>query len=744
MKVCCSLILLYALTAPATATLCQTPATAQDQQEEVVRVGSSEVLLDAVVKDKKGRPVKDLAASDFEIYEDGVRQRIQSFRLVARAGGTAPAAPKGAGPRVKENGPAAVASAGGRAAADPLAGVGAVALVFDRLSPEARARARQAALSYIAEGLQPSDFVGVFSIDLSLRTLQPFTNNAQLVRAAIEGAASHSPSSYASSAPQVREMENRQASLESGIATAESSLSNLGASRGGGAGGGSSLGADVAQQAFEQMQIRMAQTFEALERNQQGYATTNGLLSIVNALGALPGRKSLVLFSEGLALPTDVQSQFRSVISNANRANVAIYSVDAAGLRVESPNAETQREITQLGARRMRQNASGREDTSGQPMTRMLERNEDLLRLNPHSGLGQLAEETGGRLISETNDPGAALRQVNDDLHTYYALTYVPTNRNFDGSFRQISLKVDRPDLEVQTRKGYYAINNSDSSPVLAYEAPALALLGGSGRAGEFPVRVAAFNFSEPKRPTLVPVLVEAPAGAFAYSADAEKKTYTTDFTILALIKDESQRVVRKLSRHYLLSGPLGEAEAARRGETLFYRETDLPPGRYTVAAVAYDALTGRAGVGTAGLEVKGAEEGKLRLSSVAVISRAEKLPAGDQQTANPFRFGDVLLYPDLGGALRKSAGGQMVFFLTAYTAPGAKGAPKLNVEIEQEGRVLGRAALDLPRPDAEGRIQYAGTLPIDKLQPGSYRLKVTVTDGQSSATRTEDFAIRP
>src|SRR2546421_7337116 len=63
----------------------------REQQEEVVRVGSNEVVLDAVVRDKKGRVVKDLSPSDFEVYEDGVRQDVTSFRLVTRgAGATAP------------------------------------------------------------------------------------------------------------------------------------------------------------------------------------------------------------------------------------------------------------------------------------------------------------------------------------------------------------------------------------------------------------------------------------------------------------------------------------------------------------------------------------------------------------------------------------------------------------------------------------------------------------------------------
>src|SRR6185295_19972646 len=87
-------ILLLSLTISVIAprsTLAQIPEGSGQEPDRIV-VGTSEVVLDAVVKDKKGRPVKDLAASDFEVFEDGVPQQVKSFRLVTRD-----AAPLGVG-----------------------------------------------------------------------------------------------------------------------------------------------------------------------------------------------------------------------------------------------------------------------------------------------------------------------------------------------------------------------------------------------------------------------------------------------------------------------------------------------------------------------------------------------------------------------------------------------------------------------------------------------------------------------
>src|SRR5215213_840879 len=80
-----SLAMLAASTPPCAA---QDPA-GKDQEYERVVVGTNEVVLDAVVKDKKGRVVRDLKPSDFEVVEDGVRQEVRSFRLVTRGSGAA-------------------------------------------------------------------------------------------------------------------------------------------------------------------------------------------------------------------------------------------------------------------------------------------------------------------------------------------------------------------------------------------------------------------------------------------------------------------------------------------------------------------------------------------------------------------------------------------------------------------------------------------------------------------------------
>src|SRR5215475_4835697 len=181
------------------------PAHPQRQDEPKIRIGTAEVTLDVVVRDKKGRPVKDLTAPEFEVYEDGVKQQIESFRLALRESGT-----KADGDRGKET-PATTATAAPR---DKTANPGVIALVFDRLSPDARSMARKAANAYAEEGLMTSDFTGVFAIDMSLLTFQQYTDNSQLVKPAIEQATSRSTSTFTSNNEQTRNLAEKEVSLQ--------------------------------------------------------------------------------------------------------------------------------------------------------------------------------------------------------------------------------------------------------------------------------------------------------------------------------------------------------------------------------------------------------------------------------------------------------------------------------------------------------------------------------------------------
>jgi len=712
---------------------------AQDPaQDQKMTLKTAEVILDVVVKDKKGRVIKDLAAADFEVNEDGQRQQIESFRLVTREKASAAelAAEK------KEAAPTVAPRATNLATGEPEIGVSAIAIVFDRLSQDGRTRARDAARSYVGENTRPDDYMGVFTIDLALKVIQNYTTDNRLIREAIDRAGASSSAVFSSTAEQARSQNQRIADLQQQVSSGSSAAAAAGASGNAAAAGaaGSAAGAASVDLQFAEMTRRTLETFEVLERDAQGYSTSNGLLAVVNSMQNLPGRKAVVFFSEGLSIPPNVIAHFRSVINQANRLNVSIYTIDSAGLRAINPNDETRAEINAIGRRRVDHDPSRPE--TGRPMTAMLERNEDLLKLNPQTGLMQLAQETGGAFIGDTSNIAGKLAQVDEDLHSYYLLTYSPTNQNVDGKFRQVSVKLKKGDYDVQTRKGYFAVNATGYVPMLYYESAALVELNKPNPPSAFPMRMMGFNFPDAERKLRTVVEVAAPMNAFTFVENREKKTFATDFTVLALIKDQSKQVVAKLSRQYALTGPLDKLNPTRAGQMLFYREAELPPGQYTIEAIAHDAPTGKASVQRSTIEIPDPDETKLRLSTVSLIQRAEQSPAS-QNKDSFFQIGDVMIYPNLGEAFKKSAK-QVGFYFVVYLAKGSKPISEFTLQVTQGKTMVADFPLKLGAPDAQGRIAYASALPIDGLNPGTYALKITVKDGQNSVTRSQSFTVEP
>jgi hypothetical protein len=128
-------------------------------------------------------------------------------------------------------------------------------------------------------------------------------------------------------------------------------------------------------------------------------------------------------------------------------------------------------------------------------------------------------------------------------------------------------------------------------------------------------------------------------------------------------------------------------------------------------------------------------------LSDVVILNRAEPATAADEKRNNPFNVGNVIVTPNLGDPIHRSLK-QMPFLVTIYTVPGAGTRPKVTVELRKEARTLAQMPGELPEADTLGRIQYLAALPVEKIPTGSYELKVTVTDGTTSVSRSAYFTI--
>ena len=689
-----------------------------------VSEGVRAVLVDVVVRDRRGLPIRDLSQGDFELLENGVPQKLGSFTPVFESApapvAAAPKAPAAAAPSANTSTPAAVDN-----------GPTVIALVFDRLTPEAQRLAVQAAQGYLGKKEETPYYIGIYGVDLALTPYAPFTRNANKLRQALTKVAGRSSS--ASNAP---ERQQARAALDSAAGAAAQTVANAAAAAGPGA--GEAMGTAAATAQLAQMESQMIRDFDAMERDQQGYSTTNGLFAVIGALRNLPGRKSLVLFSEGLAIPPAVQRLFLGVIDAANRANVSVYTMDSAGLRAESQQAVTRDQVNQaagFGINTAYANAAGNE-----PLTKGLEANEAVLRGDPHSGLGQLAQETGGVLFENTNNLRLGFERIEDDLRNYYLLGYSPANDVYDGGWRKIEVKVNRPGLTVAARKGYFALRDPGGAPVNAWEAPALGALEQNPLPNGFPVRAGALRFPERDRPGLVPVVVEFNTAGLTFQPSTDGKTYTSDFAVIVRFLDKDNQIARKVSQHYEVNGPLSTMASAKQGEVVFYREPELPAGVYTMETVVHDLPSAKSSVRLATVEVTRDDPAKLRMSSLVLVKRAEKIPEKDRRPDNPLLIKDVVVSPNLGDPVSKKSK-EVGFYFAAYPAQG-KPAPESVIELLQNGKPVAQIPMPLPAADASGRIQQVGRLPIGELAPGNYELRAVVAQGTDQIARSSVLRI--
>ena len=312
---------------------------------------------------------------------------------------------------------------------------------------------RKAALAYVGERPQSAARIAVFGIDLSLLTYQTYTREAELLRKAIEDVGVRSTAQFESHAGKAREL----AQQSDGAGVSMSALQAGGPGRRRGAGrrrrpwrGGRDVRSDAAAHARDLRDARA---------DQQGLTSVNALLAVVNSMRGLPGRKSVIFFSEGVAIPANVAARFHpSSIRPIARTSASMRWMQSVARGEHHPKTARQRQ------RRCRTHAPAKPD--GRRRRRADDRSpgaqrRHILRRDPHSGLGQLSDETGGVLIGNTNDLTGGLKRIDQDMRNYYMLSYVPKNDKFDGKFRPIAVKVKRGGVDVASRKGYYAVRSA-------------------------------------------------------------------------------------------------------------------------------------------------------------------------------------------------------------------------------------------------------------------------------------------
>jgi VWFA-related protein len=349
----------------------------------VFRLSVSLVQLDAVVTDRKGRHVTSLGPSDFRVFLDGRPHPVTAVAYVQ------------ADEQFFDEGGTLVPR---RTPARPSEAERVIAFVVDdsRMSFESLARTRLALERVIDTALQPDDLVSIVTTSGTRKTTWPFTFG----RAELRGA--------------VRRLRYTFSGVS--VASALDPIDPFGAER-----------------------------FDAFREETFATRAVQRIADVIDAVRELPGRKAVVLVSEGFSMYAFgrdhglLASAMRQLVDRANRAGVVIYAIDPRGLVVTG--------LTAADA------ASGRQAAS------IMARRGLALR-ETQDGLRFIAGETGGFAVINNNDIPQAFRRIMDDQRGYYLIGFQPPADLFAAgghrAFRTIKLKTTARHLRVRTRAGFF------------------------------------------------------------------------------------------------------------------------------------------------------------------------------------------------------------------------------------------------------------------------------------------------
>ena len=696
---------------------CTTPLAAQ---EVVLHSGTSEILVDVVVHDKHGRPVRGLRQSDFQVFEDKTPQTVTSWRELR--GGVSPdqSEPAAAGEIFVQG----RESAG--SAVHLSRQVRLVSLVFDKLGDNARKLARTGALDFLKRDSGPNAYYAIFYVDRSFKVIQTYTNNMDLLRAGVERATSGTRT-----APN---------SDEGGLELlAEQTASALGASASIGPGAQAApvvSGTSLADEEASAFTDNMLQFSDQLNRTDLGQVSLFSLWAIVKQLERLPGRKSMVYFSEGYGMPNDLWMQFASLISAANRANVTVYAVDARGVSTTSDTSLAQ-QVLSKGLAMSNHMTLSRTGAGGIGDFRAGDYELDSMRANGQMVLRELAESTGGELIANTNDLRPHLQRLSEDFNSWYELTYKTTNPDYDGRFRSIGVTLaGHPAYTVQARSGYFALPPMEGQFVFPYEVPLLRALSRQPLPHNLDFSAGLIPFRHLTNGNLQSSLVfDLSLKPVEFTWDEKSKRYVTHLSVLSLIKDERGSVVAKLSRDVALGEAKEQLDSFRKGRFIVTLPVDLAPGRYTVESVAADQNGGRFGARRTSFFAQARRPGP-EMSGLALLRRLEE-PASDSDPRDPLQIPAGRVVPTLSTYVPLGRATLLSVFFKLFPDPASKQQPRLVVDLLHEGKLLSRSTPDLPTSVDGAEIPYLANLPVGTLQAGQYEFRATLLQGTAGDQKT-------
>ena len=708
-----------------------TPAT----DEQVVKISTDLIQIDVTVTDKDGHVVTGLTPDDFEIFENGDKQSISNFSFVSKIAGGATVA----GGNATQGQPAAVAPTA------PLqrgSVARTVAIVVDdlNLSFPSIVFTRRALKKFVDEQMQPGDLVAIIRTGGGVGALQQFTSDKRLLYAAIDklrwnplgSGGFDSLASVGQKPEEVTERFNTE--------------SDLVAARGASSTDPQRKSILLRENVSDKKRTDYEVSSNAKGQEEGIYAQTSigTMRYIISGMNELPGRKMMMLFSDGIEIGNEsnksrsssTYSYLQSLVDFANRSSVVVYTFDTKGLRSMSIAASDNTYEIIDGHR-------------GQKERERLDRFKE-----SQDGLVYFAHQTGGKALLNSDDLNGGIQRALDEQVGYYLLAYQPGADSFDPEkrkFNKLEVKVRRPGLSVSYRSGFFS---SAAAPAPAATAPtaerSLAkTLMSPFVSNDIAVSVNALYANDASDGPYIRSFLHIDAKSLQFTEDAEgwKKA---SFDVAAVTFGDNGMPVENIDSKYTIKTKGATYDAMLKNGFVYVLIMPVKkPGVYQYRVALRDAGTGKIGSASQIVEIPDLGKQKLTMSSLAVEDVSMNTwqnitqgkvgsKPGQMQVASTLLYDTVLKQFSAGSVLR--------YGFEVYNAKTEGGQPKLewqarimqNDKAVVEGNIIKYDQATQPASSVQ-RISGAILLK-DALPAGDYVLQMNVRDAGSKQTAMQLF----
>lgn len=683
-----------------------TPTPPNNDENDVVKISTNIVQLDAIVTDKKGNPINNLTAEAFEILQDGKPQKITNFSYISRAGDSATTEQTLA---PKQNQKSQIPPVSFR----PKEIGRVITFIVDdgnwASTQLGMIAAKEGLEKFVKEQMQPNDVVAIYRTRAGASLLQQYTSDKGQLLQVIKKIRWFPPGGPVSNI----KGSNDEAEI----------------------GGRLKVNGQTSERTEDKDKLEKLMDFT---REKQSFGIFGTLRYVIKGLYPQSGRKIVFLLSNSLQNRTsDSDRLIKETAALANRASVVINSIDINGVSIPGmigAMAEVE------GAARV----NGEKTTN----TFVSDVNNEA---NSQSGLSLIASETGGKFYHDTNFLDVPIEKALKLEKGYYLLAYEPEDETFKGkNFHKIQVKLKRDDLQVSSRSGFYGITDEEIRPKPRTEDGELyyALTAPIPNA-DLNMRLSAYFANNPTKGNFIRALLYIDGKDITF-LDEPGNTKKVVFDMVAVTLNEKNEVIDDTNRTATVHIPIDRVEEVRRDGLVYSVNVPVKKdGLYTFRTALRDTAAKRLGSSSQIIEVPNLSKNKLLISGLIISgidSKGNLLPTESGESA----FSSVVSQSI--AAIRKFKRNSVVAYTyTLYNAkPEAANLPKLTVQtnLYYDGKIYAEGQpqpADIGKQADLNRINDFGYLKLNaEIPTGDYVLQVIIKDLTTNQTTSQwiDFEV--